>query len=60
MSTAPARLRTLSLSNCVLPHDLGCLAVFGRPRVYLYGCRTADGRLPDRESVPEGIKVRFR
>ncbi|MER5934501.1 NACHT domain-containing protein [Streptomyces sp. NPDC002054] len=58
--SAPARLRSLSFSNCVLPEDLSGLAAFGRPRVYLNGCRTADGRRPVRDSVPAGIKVRIR
>ncbi|MFJ7153730.1 NACHT domain-containing protein [Streptomyces sp. NPDC101118] len=58
--SAPARLKTLTLSGCVLPNDLGGLGVFGRLRVTCYNCRTADGRLPDRDSVPEGVRIRFR
>ncbi|MEV8537268.1 NACHT domain-containing protein [Streptomyces sp. NPDC051211] len=56
--TTPPRLSSLYLKDCVLSADLGPLAVFnGLTDLRLSGCRTADGRPPNLESVPEGINV---
>ncbi|QES48053.1 ATP-binding protein [Streptomyces venezuelae] len=58
--SAPRRLGTVAFRDCLLPADLGSLASLGTlETLYLYGCRTADGRPPNLDSVPEGINVRL-
>ncbi|MCB5183252.1 NACHT domain-containing protein [Streptomyces antimicrobicus] len=58
ITCAPSRLTHLSLARSVVPEDLGGLAVFGQLETLdLQGAVTADGRRPDLDSVPEGIRV---
>ncbi|MFI5864816.1 NACHT domain-containing protein [Streptomyces sp. NPDC051546] len=60
LRSVPPRLRFLHLNGCVVPDDLGALAVLGAREIQLYNCRTADGRPPDRDSAPKGVRVRIR
>ncbi|MFD3875599.1 NACHT domain-containing protein [Streptomyces sp. NPDC058623] len=58
LESGPPHLEQLVLHGCTLPEDLSGLGVLGCRTLRLSGCRTADGRPPRLDSVPEGIKVR--
>ncbi|MFD6873026.1 MULTISPECIES: NACHT domain-containing protein [unclassified Streptomyces] len=58
LESGPPGLERLVLHRCTLPEDLSGLAVLGCRALRLDGCRTADGRPPRLDSLPEGIKVK--